>query len=211
MNDERMNDETMNDLSNLVDDNNNDRNVRRNIGEPFVTLEDDETLDINSLTIKSLDELKDENAKRRKTGIYLQLIRIVSGSSSSGAKQSQYNYYNKHTKEKSSTAFTRLFLFSDYSSKNGEVVYIVENKNQNDRLWLRNPAFRDSGDISIGTLILIVNPPPIKLLLGGEIPILETRGGCIVMKTPSFQPVIRIDYRIDSNTTRSFVMNNTHL
>ena len=31
------------------------------------------------------------------------------------------------------------------------------------------------------------------------------------MKTPLLQPVIRIDYRIDSNTTRAFVMNNTRL
>ena len=184
-----MNDETTSDLSSIEDDNNNDRNVRRNVGEQFVTLGDN-TVDINCLAIKSLDELKDKNTKRRKTGIYLQLTCIVSVSSSSGAKQSQYNYYNKHTKDKSSTAFTRLFLFSDYSSKNGEVVYIVENKNQNDRLWLRNPAFQDSGNISIGTLILVINPPPIKLLLGGEIPILETRGGCIVMKTPLLQPVI---------------------
>ena len=197
----------MSDSSNIEEENNNERNVRQNVSEYLEPLGDDR-LRVDHLAIKSLDELKDENAKRIRKGIYLQLICIVSGSSSSGSKQSQYNYYNKHTKEKSSTAFTRLFLFADYSSKNGEVVYIVENKNQNDRLWLRNPSFRGSGDIAIGTLILVINPPPIKLLLGGEIPILETRGGCIVMKTPSFQPIKRINYRIDSNTTRAFVMNN---
>ena len=119
----------MSDESNLDDDNNTNRNVRRNVGEHLQPMGDDR-IDVGRLAIKSLDELKDENAIRRRTGIYLQLIRIVSGSLSSGSKQSQYNYYNKHTKEKSSTAFTRLFLFSN----NGEVVYIVENKNQNDRL-----------------------------------------------------------------------------
>ena len=60
-----MNDETMSDLSNIEDDNNNYRNMRRNVGEQFVTLGDD-TVDINCLTIKSLDELKEENTKRRK-------------------------------------------------------------------------------------------------------------------------------------------------
>ena len=102
----------MSDSSNIEEENNNERNVRQNVSKYLEPLGDDR-LRVDHLAIKSLDKLKDENAKRRKTGIYLQLIRIVSGSLSSGSKQSQYNYYNKHTKEKSSTAFTRLFLFAD--------------------------------------------------------------------------------------------------
>ena len=73
------------------------------------------------------------------------------------------------------------------------------------RLWMRNPIYHDSGYISIGSVILVLNPPPIKLFLGGEIPILETCGGCILMKCPPNQQTVLINYRIEENITRSFV------
>ena len=73
---------------------------------------------------------------------------------------------------------------------------------------MRNPLHRDNGDISVGSVILVLSPPPIKLFLGAEIPILETRGGCILMKTPSVQTEMSINYRIDNNITRSFTLSN---
>ena len=191
--------------STVAGQDNHDRNVRprQNVLRP----KNDENIDISRITIKTLDELKDENVERRKTGIYLQLLRIVSGSSTTQGKyaSSQYNYFNRSTKERTSQTFTRLFLFSDYKAGNGQVTYIIESKHQNKRLWMRNPVFRDSGDITIGSVILILNPPPIKLFLGGEIPILETRGGCVLMECPSYQPTVIINYRIEENITRSFV------
>ena len=196
-------------MSDIEEDHENQNRAQRqrlNEIEPFVK----EDVSIYRLQIKSLEQLMDPNVDRRRTGIYLQLLRIVSGSSSTQGKNgsSQYNYYNKSTKEKNATSFTRLFLFSDYKARTGQVVYIIESRNQNERLWMRNPLHRDNGDISVGSVILVLSPPPIKLFLGAEIPILETRGGCILMKTPSVQMEMSINYRIDNNITRSFTLNN---
>ena len=166
--------------------------VARARRETLTTI-DDETIDLIRVTIKRIDELMDESVTRRKTGIYLQLLRIVSGSSTqSQAKNasSSYNYYNKMTRDKGGASFTRLFLCSDYMGGTGQVVYIIESRCQNERLWMRNPSLRDSGDITVGCVFLVLNPPPIKLLLGGEIPILKTRGGCVLMKCPNFQPTV---------------------
>ena len=74
-----------------------------------------------------------------------------------------------------------------------------------------NPTYRDNGNISIGYLILMLNPPHIKLLTGGENPILDTRGGCFLMKPNFHQPTIKIDYCIDENTTRAFAINDASI
>ena len=164
----------------MEDKNNNNKEeetrrwVVRAKGETLTTL-DNETIDLSRVAFKRIDELMGESVTRRKTGIYLQLLRIVSGSSTqSQAKNasSSYNYYNRMTRDKGGASFTRLFLCSDYMGGTGQVVYIIESCCQNKRLWMRNPSLRDSGDITVGSVFLVLNPPPIKLLLGNETPIL---------------------------------------
>ena len=195
--------------------NQNGRNVRQrgldDLPRTFVPM-DPSTFPVTQPKILSLDELKDPNVPRRGTGIYLQLLRIVSGSGSGGFgnqnSKAQYSFYNKVTRERSTTSFSRMFLFSDHLSPNGQVVYIIESKNQNEKLWMRNPTYRDDGNISIGSLILVLNPPNIKLLVGGEIPILDTRGGCFLIKSNFYQPTIQINYQVDENVARAFAVND---
>ena len=167
----------------------NGRNVRQrgldDLPRTFVAM-NQLTFPVTQPRILSLDEIKDPNVLRRGNGIYLQLLRIVSGSGSSGFgnqnSKAQYTFYNKVTRKQSTTSFSRMSLFSDHLSPNGQVVYIIESKNQNEKLWMRNPTYIDNGNISINYFILVLNPPNIKLLVGGENLILDTSGGFFLMK-----------------------------
>ena len=84
----------------------------------------------------------------------------------------------------------------------------MEGKNVNDRLWSRYPLLRDNGVVTIGTYITIINPLPITTMFCNEIPMIECRGGCFVMKDPLVMSQIHVDKSITQNITRSFLMNN---
>ena len=88
------------------------------------------------------------------------------------------------------------------------MVYIVEGKHMNDKIWTRYPLLRDNGKFTIGTYIGIINPMPINQWFCNEIPIIECRGSCFVMKPPSCVASIHVDVGVMKNTTRSFVLNN---
>ena len=145
--------------------------------------------------------------------MYLQLIRIVSGSSAGQNNASTYqSYYKKNKKDLSSTSqYYRLFLFRDLISPDGKVVYIVEGKHMNDNLWARYPLLHDNGVLTIGTYIGVINPMPINQWFCNEIPIIECRGGCFVMKPPGSVTSINIDMGVVKNTTRAFVLNNVNV
>ena len=49
-----------------------------------LTARDDKTMDLSIINIKIIEELMDQNVSRQKTGIYLQLLRVVSGASNQG-------------------------------------------------------------------------------------------------------------------------------
>ena len=145
--------------------------------------------------------------------MYLQLIRIVSGSSVGQNTFSNYkSYYNKNKKEGSSTSqYYRLFLFRDLGSVDGKVLYIVESKCMNEKLWGRFPTLRDNGVLTIGSYVGIMNPQPITQRFCNEIPILECRGGARVMMKPSSTASIGIVRGVLRNTTRAFVLNNVEV
>ncbi len=80
--------------------------------------------------------------------IYLQLIRILSGTSTGGKDSTKYqSFYKKNNRREvsSNSSYYRLFLFRVVSSESGQVVYIVEGKVRNDKLWSRYPMLRDDG------------------------------------------------------------------
>lgn len=84
----------------------------------------------------------------------------------------------------------------------------MEGKSFNDKLWSRFPLLRDNGVVTIGTYITIFNPLPITTMFCNEIPIIECRGGCVVMKDPTAITDINVDMSITQNITRSFLKNN---
>lgn len=163
-----------------------------------------------NLVAVSVEELMMEKPLRKRTIIYLQLIHIVSGSTNGQGNTSTYQSYIRNKKKNESTNYQyyRLFLFRDISSSSGQVVYMVEGKAMNDKLWSKNPEIRETGVVTIGTYIDILSPLPITAMFFNDTPILESYGGCIVLKILSVVKAVTIDHGIKKNTTRSFVMNS---
>ena len=161
-----------------------------------------------------MDDLMSENPERQRAIMYHQLMRIVSGSTTSKEIQSKYKSYYKKGGEKSHTSgltYYRLFLFRDLSCRKGQVVYVVESKNMNDKFWNRFSQLRDNGVVSIGTVVGVINPLPISTWFSNDIPILESRSGCIVFQPPSRVIDIGIDNTISGQVTRAFVMNHLEI
>ena len=157
-----------------------------------------------------LNEMCQESPERKCVIMYLQLIRIVSGSEVGQHNGSTYNsYYNKkNKKEVTGSQYYRLLLFRDLMSPDGKVVYMIDGKHMNEKMWTRYPLLRDNGTVTIGTYVGLMNPRPINQWFCNVIPIIESRGSCFVMKPPGCVASINIDVSVTKNTTRAFVLNN---
>lgn len=191
-----------------------ERNVRTRMVHSYGLIPyDSNTHFPRNLMEVDIEHMMQDDPEEKNTVMYLQLIRIISGSNNGQGNMTPFqSYYKKNKKETAmSSQYYRLFLFRDVSSKDGRVVYIVEGKHLNDRLWGRYPLLRDKGVVTVGTYIVILNPHPITSRFCNEIPIVECCGGCIVMKQPSTVVSIGLDLAITTNVTRSFVMNKVDI
>ena len=160
------------------------------------------------------DELMMVNAKSKKTYILLQLLRIVSGSTDplSNKGSSNYSYYNRNQQNQSMKgSYSRMFLFREITSRIGQVVYMIESRISNEKLWGRQPEFRDNGVLTIGRCIAVICPTPIQNLLKDEVPILETRHPAVLMKHPKSFHEVSFNKTLVQNNTQAFVMNNVTL
>ena len=158
-----------------------------------------------------IEHMMGDHPERQMSIMYLQLIHVVSGSITGQSGMTPYqSYFKKNSKKDGSmnSQYYRLFLFRDISTNDGQVVYIVEGKNRNDRLWERDPSLCDNGCVTIGTYISIINPQPITSWFCNEIPIIECRGSCFVMKCVGGSFEVNMDTSITTNVTRCFVKNN---
>ena len=59
---------------------------------------------------------------------------------------------------------------------------MIENQTTNDKLWQKDLVLRDSGVVSIGSFIAVLNPEEIKTCFGNDIPLLQTKMSCLVLK-----------------------------
>ena len=117
--------------------------------------------------------------------VKLQLLCIVSGSRDAyGSSKGQYGYTyysrQRHNQAKN-TNFSIMFLFHEIDSRIGQVVYMIERKSSNERLWGRNYQVCYNGVLTIGTYITILNHFPILNRLVNEITILESRHSAVIM------------------------------
>ena len=162
----------------------------------------------------SITQLMDDNVPRKRTFIQLQLIRIVSGSANAGTNNgsSSFNYFNRQRRDRQNTSnYQRMFLFREIHSNIGQVVYMIEGRGQNERLWVRNAELRDNGSITVGCCVCVICPSPIVHQLGNEVPILESRGSLVIYKNPQKFYPIRIDSGLPQNVTRAFVLNGVQI
>ena len=103
-----------------------------------------------------IEHMMSDLPERQKGIMYLQLIRVVSGLMTGQSNMTPYqSYFKKNNKKEGSmnSQYYRLFLFRDITSRDGQVVYIIEGKNRNDKLWVRSPSLRDNGSVTIGTYV----------------------------------------------------------
>ena len=162
----------------------NERNVRSRMVHSYGFIPYDPSAYFpRNLKEVNIEYLLQDEPQQKKTVMYLQLLLIISGSNSNDqSKISLFqSYYKKNKKDSSiSSSYYSLFLFRDVLSIDGNVLYIVEGNSMNDKLWSRYPLLRDNGVVSVGTYISILNPLPITSRFCNEIPIVESRFGCIV-------------------------------
>ena len=147
----------------------------------------------------------------KKSYLALQLLRIVCGNNVNDKSAGVYKFFsNKKGKESGSSRYTRLFLFRDVSTADGQVVYVIEARKQNDLLWSKFPEKRDNGTVTIGSYVVVLNPKPITIKMSNDIPILDTRGGSILLRSPEYSGS-KIFSELAVNVTRAFVLpgNNT--
>lgn len=194
--------------------NNNNNNAADHLPRAFLPVEVLQPVPLSYNPITLL-ELESEDARRRRTVLYLQLLRVVAGVGKNGnTGSSAYSYYNKKRNQQSASKggnYTRLLLFREANSATGKVVYIIETASENQRLWNKNSICRDNGTMRVGSYFAILNPSPIKTYLANDIPIVSATGSGIYLKTPTIvdQVVPRPD--ISQNLTSAFVLNNMQL
>ena len=109
------------------------------------------TLPSNKYSTVSLNYLMKEDVCIRNKYIVLQLLKIMSGSSSSTNNgQAKYSYYSQKNKHKQEECYSRMYLFRVVNPERinhhqqGSVVYVIESKGVNDRIWARQPTLRDT-------------------------------------------------------------------
>ena len=72
-----------------------------------------------------------------------------------------------------------------FDSDDQGLVYVMESRNTNNKLWSRNTQLRDDGEIKIGSSVRFLSPLPVKNLMAQDIPMLETRFTVVVTKHPT--------------------------
>ena len=164
----------------------------------------------------SLEELMIENHEKisRQTRIDIQILRVIANSNTGTnlGPARVYGAYRSNRNQSSNINYSRLFLCRIVSEIEGDtIVYLMESRNCNNNMWKRNPQLRDDGVISIGSIIRLLSPSPIKSMMANEIPMLETRFPVIVMRFPQEIHPITVNLGISGNQSKGFALNKCKL
>ncbi len=191
------------------------RQIRRTVLQPFDTSLSNHILFRNvNFSEVSLSTLKSDDAIQHRLNfkyIDLQILRIIT-SSQSGA-----NVYSRKRVQTSSNSMrlSRIILCRVYSQlyleDNNKLVYIMEARNQNPNLWNKNVNHRDSGAISIGSIIRFPSPLPITTYMRNDIPMMTSHVPSVLLKYPQKISSISINEEIEANCSQAFVYNSTQL
>ena len=205
--------------SNMSDNNNNnqgqaeERNVRQRRVSGYGLVPYDDSVRIpNTMVEVDIQNMMEDKPERKRAIMYLQLIRVVSGSNGQNNMSTYQSYFKKNKNNgPQASHYFRLLLFRDVTSSDGHVVYMVEGKRMNDQLWSKFPLLRDNGVVTIGSYISVMNPNPITTMFCNEIPLIECHWGCIVMKDPDVMVEVPVDTSIEQNCTRCFLRNKVQI
>eukprot|EP00957_Ditylum_brightwellii_P170494 12977558-Ditylum_brightwellii.AAC.1 len=88
----------------------------------------------------------------------------------------------------------------------------MESRNCNNLLWMRNPQLCNNSTIAVGTIFWILCPLPVKNLISGDVPMVETCFPLVVMRfSETALPAVRIDHSFRGNTATAFVQEDVTL
>ena len=89
--------------------------------------------------------------------------------------------------------------------------YCIESRNIHVYLWDFNIELRDNGVLTMGTIIRIIDPPPIITYMAGNIPMIDTHFPAIVIRHPYQIQKVNIDNEIKANDSQAMLHNGAHL
>ena len=145
--------------------------------------------------------------------VTLQLLRIITQNANANAVvKNRFNkgYNNRQTQN---VQYSRLYLcrvVSDYASENSSVMYVMQNKDDNVKLWRRYTDLRDSGYLTIGSIFRMVHPQPIDKEIGG-IPLLVAEASAIVNIPPKSLRTCPINRSIAGDQCLAYTLNNKEI
>ena len=141
---------------------------------------------LHSVTLSSLISEDSDSMNLNLNYIDLQLLRVIAPSQQQGT-HTAYVYHSRggRNKQNSEVKYSRLFLFKCFSEQeNGKLCYMMETKMANQNLWNHNVELRDNGSITVGSIVRVVAPLPVKTLMSGDIAMLETGFPFFLMTHP---------------------------
>ena len=156
-------------------------------------------------SVVTVADMMHENAISMRKVMYLKLLRIV-------IQTTKGESYAVSTKKSTKTDLGnhRLFLCMDVFSKQGQTVYMINNKtSENTHFWSKALSLRDNGQFSIGTIFAVLAPKRITEKYNNDVPLVYTNGGIVVMKDTNTLPRIDLDNNLPERVTRAFHMNAT--
>ena len=171
---------------------------------------------LNSLSEISVHELLADNTDIEDLDgryVTLQLLRIITQNANANAVvKNRFNkgYNNRQTQN---VQYSRLYLcrvVSDYPSENSSVMYVMQNKDDNVKLWRRYTDLRDSGYLTIGSIFRMVHPQPIDKEIGG-IPLLVAEASAIVNIPPKSLRTCPINRSIAGDQCLAYTLNNKEI
>lgn len=167
---------------------------------------------LTRLSAISLSELMDESVEEKNLDtnfIDVQVLRVIAPNSNMGTNSAfMYGNRNRNRNSQNQVHYSRLILLRVFSNTESDrLCYLMETRNTNTCLWDRNVELRDNGVVTMGTYIRVLAPKPIKSLMSGDIPMLETQFPVIVMRTPDQIQPVPVNFEIQGNNALSFVQN----
>ena len=171
---------------------------------------------LNSLSEISVHELLADNNDVEDLDsryVTLQLLRIITQNANANAVVKNRFHKGYNNRQTQNVQYSRLYLcrvVSDYSSENSSVMYVMQSKDDNVKLWRRYTDLRDSGYLTIGSIFRMVHPQPIDKEIGG-IPLLVAEASAIVNIPPKSLRTCAINRSIAGDQCLAYTLNSKQI
>ena len=170
--------------------------------------------DLTSPDTSLLDNFSDEDDDELDSKFLdLQLLRVITHDNSSESGTARYVRRNQKNGQISDVKYTRMFLcriISESGPDSMKVVYIIQGRESNQKLFDRHANQKENGALTIGTIFRVWNIMPVENMIG-DINCLNILGNAIIMKTPSRLVDCPINPGIKNDTTWAFTLNDAKI